>query len=155
MQVCDLIVNTLIVTFHGLPRIAASGSLPLAKMKKTLIALIFAAVSAAASAQPYAYEPAVVRLTGTLLSAPGNSPNGKMITFPALQLASPILVEGPDDPTEKGVLLLHMVLNDKTKESFQTLKGKRATVTGTLFHSDNGNHQTNVLITPSVISPAR
>ena len=124
-------------------------------MKKTLIALIFAVAGAAASAQPYAYEPAVVRLTGTLLSAPGESPNGKKITFPALQLTSPILVEGPDEPTEKGVVLLHMVLNDKTMASFQTLKGKRATVTGTLFHSDNGNHQTNVLVTPTAILPAK
>lgn len=125
-------------------------------MKKTLIALILAATSAATSAQPYAYEPAVVSLTGTLLSAPGESPNGRKITFPALQLASPILVEGtPDEPAEKGVMLLHMVLNNKTMATFNALKGKRATVTGTLFHSDNGNHQTNVLVTPTAIVPLK
>jgi hypothetical protein len=32
-------------------------------------------------------------------------------------------------------MLLHMVLDNKTMTSFNALKGKRATVTGTLFHS--------------------
>jgi hypothetical protein len=124
-------------------------------MKKILVALAIAIAYVAANAQTYAYEPAVVTLTGTLILAPGESPNGKQITFPALQLANPIRVEGPDEPPEKGVVLLHMVLNDKTMASFQTLKGKRATVTGALFHSDNGNHQTNVLVTPTAILPAK
>ena len=123
-------------------------------MKKIIAALLIAAASSLSAAQPYAYEPAVVRLAGTLISAPGESPNGKKITFPALQLASPITVEGTSEesPTEKGVMLLHMVLDETSMATFKALKGKRAAVTGTLFHSDNGNHQTNVLIQTKAIA---
>lgn len=122
-----------------------------------LAALLSLAVPLSSFAQAYKYEPAVATLQGTLLSAPGETPNGKKITFPALQLAKPITVQGTseDPPSEKGVILLHMVLNDKTMEIFKDLKGKRVTVTGALFHSDNGNHQTNVLVTPTSIAPAK
>ena len=111
----------------------------------------------AAYAQAYKYEPTVVTLQGTLLSAPGEAPSGKKITFPALQLARAITVQGTsaDVPTEKGVVLLHMVLDDKAMPVFKSLKGTRVNVTGTLFHSDNGNHQTNVLVTPSTIVSAK
>ena len=123
-------------------------------MRKIIVALFFTAASALTAAQPYAYEPAVVRLTGTLMSAPGEAPSGKKITFPALQLASPIVVAGTSEesPTEKGVMLLHMVLDEKSMATFKALQGKRAEVTGTLFHSDNGNHQTNVLIQTKAIA---
>jgi hypothetical protein len=118
------------------------------------VALILAVASIASHAQSLAYEPAVVKIKGTLTSAPGESPNGKAVTFPALKLASPVIVQGTstDAPTEKGVMLMHMVLDAKTMASFKALKGKPVEVTGTLFHSDNGNHQTNVLITPTAIA---
>lgn len=100
------------------------------------------------------YEPAVVTLQGTLLSAVGKTPDGEKITFPAIQLVNPITVQGTsvEEPTENNVTLLHMVLDEKTRELFKSLKGNRVIVNGTLFHSDNGNHQTNVLITPTSIA---
>ena len=149
---CALIVNTLIVTSRAGARVFCA--IRKKTMKKTIIALFFAAASAITAAQPYAYEPAVVRLTGTLMSPPGEAPSGKKITFPALQLSSPIVVTGTSEesPTEKGVMLLHMVLDEKLMATFKALKGKRAEVTGTLFHSDNGNHQTNVLIQTQAIA---
>ena len=79
----------------------------------------------AAFAQTYKYEPAVVTLHGKLMSAQGETPNGKKITYPALQLAKPITVQGDGDtPTEKGVALMHMVLNPKMMEAFKNMKGK-------------------------------
>jgi hypothetical protein len=125
-------------------------------MKKILAAIVLASVAAATWAQPYTYEPTVVKLNGTLLSAAGETADGKRIPFPAIQLSAPITVQGSSDdpPTEKGVMLLHMVLNEKTMITFKSLKGKAVEVVGTLFHSDNANHQTNVLVTPTSITLA-
>lgn len=107
-------------------------------------------------AQTYEYEPTAVTLYGKLLSSPGETPDGKKIRFPALQLSKPIMVQGDQEtPTEKGVILMHMVLEPKMMETFKSLKGKSVSVTGTMFHSDNGNHQTSVLITPSAITPTK
>lgn len=110
-------------------------------------------LSATSHSQTYKYEPATVSLQGKLLSATGESPDGKRITYPALKLNTPIVVNGDQDtPTEKGVVLLHMSLGNESMADFKRLKGKSVTVLGTLFHSDNGNHQTNVLISPSSIT---
>jgi hypothetical protein len=123
-------------------------------MKRYLTAAFFMfAFACSAFAVSYRYEPQNVSLSGRLISADGETPDGKAIKFPALQLSQPILVEGDQDtPTEKGVLLLHLVLNQDLMSKFKELKGKSVVVKGTLFHSDNGNHQTNVLIAPSSIS---
>lgn len=123
------------------------------KLKGILVVLAMV-FSVASHAQTYRYEPAIVSLQGKLLSAPGETPDGKKIQYPALQLNNPIMVNGDQDtPTEKGVLLLHLALGDDTMADFKRLKGKPVTVKGTLFHSDNGHHQTNVLISPTSITP--
>jgi Domain of unknown function (DUF4431) len=76
--------------------------------------------------------------------------------FPAMQLAKPIIVQGDEDtPPEKGVVLMHLVLNPKMMEAFKHLQSPLVSVTGALFPSDNGNHQTNVLMTPSAITPIK
>ena len=111
--------------------------------------------NSAASAGAFRYEPAVVTLRGQLISARGESPDGKEISFPALQLQNSITLQGTQEiPTEKGVLLMHVVLDSAMMDAFTTLKGKQVVVTGKMFHSDNGNHHTNVLITPSSIGLA-
>jgi hypothetical protein len=122
-----------------------------------LAAAVFALVMPIASfAQRYTYEPAVVTVQGKLLSAPGETPDGKKMMFPVIQLSKPIMVQGNEEtPTEKGVMLMHLVLNPKMMEAFKHLKGMLVSVTGSLFHSDNGNHQTNVLMTPSAITPIK
>lgn len=123
---------------------------------KTLVysvILLLVSTSFAFAEQSFEYEPTVVKLRGKLISAPGETPLGKKIQYPALQLYSPISVEGTEDfPAEKGVMLLHMVLESKMMKIYKKNKGKSVLVTGSLFHSDNGNHQTDVLITPSAIT---
>ncbi|WP_448670444.1 DUF4431 domain-containing protein [Pseudoxanthomonas mexicana] len=52
-------------------------------------------------------------------------------------------------------MLLQMVLDQRGMAEFKRLKGKRASVSGVLFHSGNGNHQTDVLIDVSLISESR
>jgi len=127
-------------------------------MNRSLVALALALAASIASAKTYPYDPAVVTLQGTLLSADGATPDGKKLKFPAIRLAEPISVpedEPRDWPAEKGVVLLHMALDEKNMAAFKRLKGQPVKVTGKLFHSDNGNHQTDVLIFPVSITPAK
>ncbi len=122
----------------------------------TLTALAFTLATSLANATTYRYEPAVVTLQGTLLSSPGETPDGEKLTFPSLRLNKPITVQAPpaapgaeaEAETEKGVVLLHMALDAKNMATFKTLKGQQVKVVGTLFHADNGHHQTNVLVSP-------
>jgi hypothetical protein len=119
----------------------------------TLALALFASI---ATAKTLPYDPAVVTLQGTLLSGDGMTPDGKKLKFPAIRLAEPISVpedEPRDWSAEKGVVLLHLALDEKNMAAFKRLKGKPVKVTGKLFHSDNGNHQTNVLIFPVSITP--
>jgi hypothetical protein len=120
------------------------------------IGLTLVAFTASAFAATYTYGPQKVRLQGRLISADGATPDGKAIKFPALELTRPIVVVGDEEsPTEKGVRVLQMVLNQNLMKDFKTLKGQSVLVEGTLFHSDNGNHQTEVLVTPSSISSVK
>ncbi|MFM9924885.1 DUF4431 domain-containing protein [Variovorax sp. H27-G14] len=124
----------------------------------TLTALAFtlatSLATSLANATTYSYEPAVVTLQGTLLSSPGETPDGEKLTFPSLRLNKPITVQAPptapgaEAEAEKGVVLLHMALNAKNMATFKALKGQQVKVVGTLFHADNGHHQTNVLVSP-------
>ena len=115
--------------------------------------LVVNSATAPNTANQYSYEPTSVKLHGALVTARGETPDGKSIEFPALKLINGITVKGNSQevPTEQDIALLQMVLNNSTKEVFNQLKGKRVEVSGTLFHSDNGNHQTKVLISPTSI----
>jgi len=127
-------------------------------MTRPLIALAFALAASLATAKPLPYEPAIVTLQGTLLSADGMTPDGAKLKFPAIRLAKPISVpedEPRDWPAEKNVVLLHMALDEKNMAAFKRLKGQTVKVTGGLFHSDNGNHQTDVLVFPASITPIK
>jgi hypothetical protein len=122
------------------------------------IALAFALTASLAFAKPLPYDPAIVTLQGTLVSGDGMTPDGAKLRFPAIRLAEPIAVpqDAPRDwPAEQGVVLLHMALDDKNMAAFKRLKGKPVKVTGTLFHADNGNHQTSVLVFPVSIMPIK
>ncbi|MEZ2296680.1 DUF4431 domain-containing protein [Variovorax sp. RCC_210] len=122
------------------------------------LTLAFAFPPAAAAARPLPYDPAIVTLQGTLLSADGMTPDGVKLKFPAIRLAEPIAVaeDAPRDwPAEHGVVLLHMALDPANMAAFKRLKGQRVQVRGKLFHADNGNHQTSVLVFAVSIAPAK
>lgn len=131
------------------------------KMKTILktFAVLLALFGGVTLAQSYSYGPDVT-MYGTLASPPGETPDERKINYPALELVVPITVNatpGDEDfePTEKGVMLLHLVLDEQNMSKFKSMKGRRVSVNGTLFHSDNGYHQTNVLMDVTSISAAR
>ena len=135
--------------------IARMARIALGPVAFALAALLIASPAAAAT-KPLPYEPAIVSLQGTLLSGDGMTPDGDKLKFPAIRLAAPISVPPDarrDWPAEQGVVLLHLALDDRNMAAFKRLKGKPVKVTGTLFHADNGNHQTNVLMFPVSIKP--
>ena len=125
-----------------------------------IVLILSALISFSALAQTYKYGPADVTLYGTLISAPGETPDGEKLTYPAIELVIPITVEAtPGDeiyePTEKGVMLIQLVLDERTMTEFKRLTGRRVAASGKLFHSDNGHHQTDVLLSVKAISAAR
>ncbi|WP_447730095.1 DUF4431 domain-containing protein [Pseudoxanthomonas suwonensis] len=111
-------------------------------------------IASPAHAQTYKYAPEEVTLYGTLVSMPGESPDGRKYMYPAVQLVTPISVQRQDDysPYEGGVLLLQLVLNQEMMHSYQRLRGKRVSIIGSLLHSHTGWHHTNVIIDVSGIS---
>ena len=51
-----------------------------------------------------------------------------------------------------GVDLMQLVLDKKTWDQYDALRGKAVSVKGTLFHRDFGTQHTWVLMTPMAIS---
>lgn len=125
----------------------------------TTISFTMCCLSSVSFAQSYKYD-APVLLEGVLISSkadPAITIDEKPHQFPALQLRSPISVlcapQATDCQPETGVTLLHLVLKEKQMAQFKKMKGKSAKLKGTLFHSDNGNHFTSVLLEVESIKP--
>lgn len=127
-------------------------------MKKCSWLLFFAfLIAPGLHAQTYRYGPDEVSLYGTLVSMPGETADGKKYMYPAIQLFSPISVQAQDEysPYAGGVLLIQLNLNDSLMRAYQRLKGKQVNMTGMLYHSHTGWHQTPVLITVTDIAEAK
>ena len=113
------------------------------------------------------YGPTLVSLTGTLRSEmfPG-SPNYESVkrgdrkeTAIILTLAAPTCTMGNDpqglEVPETGIREVQLVvIKDAHWKIIRRLMGKRARVTGTLFHAHTGRHRTKVLIDVSNIRAA-
>lgn len=108
-------------------------------------------------AQTYRYAPDEVSLYGTLVSMPGETADGKKYMYPAIQLFTPISVQAQDEysPYAGGVLLIQLSLTDGLMRTYQRLKGKPVSMTGTLYHSHTAWHQTPVLIAVKDIAEAK
>lgn len=119
-------------------------------MKKSLLLLVLLSIISLTSyaIESISYEQDVV-LSGKLQTFQGETPDEEIVYFPSLLLDTPITVNGINDEinaeTEKGVMLLQLVLSETLKNQFHILKGKNATVNCRLFHSFTGHHYTNVL----------
>ena len=130
-------------------------------MKNTLATLVLAfSVTEAASTETFRYEPAIVRLTGTLCSSQGTDPNDESVQYPALKLKASIRVRADPttgtDSTEENVSLLQLVLTPELMNEYARLKGQDASVTGTLMHAHTGHHHTSVLLqVQELVSEAR
>jgi hypothetical protein len=134
-----------------------------------LVALLFLVTGACLSANAqkcFDYDPPgpAVSLTGKLRSQvyPG-PPNFESIkngdsreTVIILTLVRPVCTNrSSDDPAENNIREVQLVVtHDADWKTIRQLKGKKAVVTGTLFHAMTGWHQTSVLIYVSNIRAA-
>jgi len=131
-----------------------------------VIVVISGCVSSAAAQKCFEYGPPVT-FTGKLLSkiAPG-PPNYESIrkgdqkeTVILLTLAQPFCTTGNDpagvDVPEKGLRDLQLAITkDEDWPAIRRLKGKRVTVSGTLFHAHTGHHRTRVLMSVTQVRAA-
>jgi hypothetical protein len=119
------------------------------------------------SAQPSAetrclgYEPAVVKLTGTLTreTFPG-PPNYESVrdgdkpeTYLILNLAHPVCVDADKtdtglNPAQKDIRRVQLVFTGTTGDAkYKDFVSKEVVATGTLFAAQTGHHHTPVLLT--------
>jgi hypothetical protein len=111
------------------------------------------------------YEPAVVKVKGTLKRKTYPGPpnyeslrNGdKPETYWIVELPQPVCVAEdmaqPDfDPARANVNRIQLVLEPAMYASYRGLVGRRVTVSGTLFGAITGHHYTPVLLTVRSIS---
>lgn len=126
--------------------------------KYILCALTLCVITSLSFAENYICEmPAILEgVLTTSKSDPAMSADEKAHNFPALQLKKAISVgcQANDEfcSPEQNVSILQLVLTKQQVKQFNDLKGKTVRVNGKLFHSENGNHYTNVLMTVESIS---
>jgi len=114
-----------------------------------------------------AYEPARVKLHGMIsrrtFAGPPNYESTKKgderETYWILRLNKAICVKGDESlpgisEAEKNVSQLQLVLDAEQYARYKNLPGKRAEVSGKLFHSHTGHHHTNVLLKVAEMKPA-
>jgi uncharacterized protein DUF4431 len=135
--------------------------------------LLFALATGTVSAQVgrhnrcIQYEPAVVKLSGTLVrqtfpGPPGyeSIPEGDQAeSFWLIKLASPICVaQDKADPlintAKRNVRRVQLVVNEKMYKQYRKLVGRKVVATGTLFGEHTGHHHTPVLLTVSKLEAA-
>src|SRR5689334_16494021 len=133
-------------------------------MKTVLLILALMLVAPTARSQDNClnYEPDVMTITGTIKTrvAPG-PPNYESVAkgdtpekIWLLQLTSRICVAAKDDAAaENNVTDLQLVFPEGQKQydEYRSFKGRRVSVTGTLFHAETGHHHTRVLLTVTSI----
>jgi hypothetical protein len=131
-----------------------------------LLLLIFPGYADAQLEGCLSYDPAVVKLAGTISKKtfPG-PPNYESIrkgdqpeTYRVLHLASPICTTASgDNEAESGVTDLQLILTRKQYALSKKFAGRRVrmTVTGKLSHAITGHHHTPVLLEVTGISSVR
>lgn len=109
-----------------------------------LLALVLPAVVSADTALQY--EPAVVEITGTLAKGKHEHPNGTWFDFQLLKLAAPASIKGDGgedsfNVSEGKITEIQISSQDDAlRKKLAKLNGKKATLTGTLFHSHTAWH---------------
>lgn len=122
---------------------------------KAILCLIFLSLSAIARATEINYYK-LVELEGVLTERKGLDCciDGKEreVSYPLIKLKKPVNVipANPsqpelDEPVEKGIASMHLVLDKNDWEIFKKNKEKNARVFCLPFHAINGHHMTPVL----------
>lgn len=92
------------------------------------------------------YEPVVVEITGTLSKGKHEHPNGTWFDFQLLKLAAPASIKGDGEKdslcvSEDNITEIQVSSTDATVlKKLASLNGKKAILTGTLFHSHTAWH---------------
>lgn len=92
------------------------------------------------------YEPVVVEITGTLSKGKHEHPNGTWFDFQLLKLAAPASIKGNGEEdslcvSEDNITEIQVSSTDATVlKKLASLNGKKAILTGTLFHSHTAWH---------------
>lgn len=107
------------------------------------------------SNKKYKYEPVISTLDGMLIYMSGVTPDDQPIRFPAIKLSQSISVDkNQDNEAETNVEFIQLaILTDEMMTWVKSLENKPVSITGTLYHADNGNHHTNVLMMTEIITP--
>jgi hypothetical protein len=119
-------------------------------MKKYFLMLILA--SGSVHAESFYYNSSV-SIKGTLVSETASSDityDEKEHTYPAVKLSKPIDVlcelNDLECQPEIGIDFLQLVLKPNQIKQFKVMNHHHVIINGELFHADNGNHYTSVLI---------
>lgn len=128
---------------------------------------LFAFAGDARSEECLSYEPAKVKITGTIVreTFPG-PPNYESIkggdeieTFCILKPGKPVCVNGKEgddlDISETNVKALHMVFMESDCYRYRSLWYKKVSVSGMLYHGFNAHHRSRVLLKVIGIKPAK
>lgn len=137
------------------------------------VMLLFALATGTVSAQVgqhsrcLQYEPAVIKLSGTLVRQTFPGPPGyesitqgdQAETFWLIKLSSPICVDQDKaDPlintAKRNARRVQLVVNEKMYKQYRNLVGRKVIATGTLFGEHTGHHHTPVLLTVSKLEAA-
>jgi uncharacterized protein DUF4431 len=115
-----------------------------------------------------AYEPAVVRLMGTLVrkTFPGPpeykdlSRGDRPETYWLLVLSQPACVDEdsvqPDlNPAHDNIRTMQLVVSEELNKKYKYLVGRRIVATGTLFGEHTAHHRTPVLLTVKTMAAAK
>ena len=116
-------------------------------MSRLLSFLLVMALTASVSAdQVLQYEPTVVEISGTLVKGKQEHPNGTWFDFLLIRLAEPASIKGDGASDGLNVAEDHVTeiqvssADDALRKKAWALKGKKATLKGTLFHSHTAWH---------------
>jgi hypothetical protein len=136
-------------------------------MKPVLLILLLAFSSPALTQRReqtcFNYEPDAVTLSGTIKPRTfAGAPNYESVAKGdaredvwLLELRKPICVAAKgDSEAENDVTEVQLVFSEGQKQydRYRSLRGRRVTVIGTLFHAETGHHHTKILLTVTDIS---
>ena len=120
--------------------------MPSSTMRLLLALLIFALPAFANPGQALQYEPAVVEVTGTVVKGKHEHPTGTWFDILLLKLDKPASIKGDGEKDSLNVSENHITeiqvssTDNATLKRIGALNGKKATLTGTLFHSHTAWH---------------
>ena len=127
---------------------------------KRLFFLVLAALAIPAwvsADQPLQYEPSVVEVSGTLVKGKQEHPNGTWFDFLLLKLPQPMSIKGDGEADSINVSEDHITeiqvssADEALLKKVWSMKQKKMTLKGTLFHSHTAWHVRELVLMVTAI----